>query len=152
MAKHKITQIGFDKLRQELDYLKNVKRPQVIKRIADAREMGDLSENSDYDDARDEQSFLEGKIKNLENQIKNCEIVGQIVKNGEIMIGSKIEVKVNGLKMVFEIVGQNEADPLQGKISDKSPIGSALLGAKPGDEVNVQTPKGIVKYQVLGVE
>ena len=152
MNKIKITKSGFQKLASELENLKKVKRPEVIKRIAAARELGDLSENADYDDARDEQSFIEGRIFDLEKQLKNCEITSGTNGSSEVVLGSRVVVKANGQKMVFEIVGATEADPMNNKISDKSPIGSALIGTKINDAVAVQTPRGTQTYKVLKIE
>ncbi len=152
MNKIKITQAGYQKLVNELENLKKVKRPEVIKRIASARELGDLSENADYDDARDEQSFIEGRIFDLEKQIKNCEITSGINGSSEVVLGAKVTVKANGQNMTFEIVGATEADPMNNKISDKSPIGSALVGMKVNDSVDIQTPRGKQTYKVLKIE
>ena len=152
MNKVKITQAGYQKLVNELENLKKVKRPEVIKRIASARELGDLSENADYDDARDEQSFIEGRIFDLEKQIKNCEITSGINGSSEVVLGAKVTVKANGQNMTFEIVGATEADPMNNKISDKSPIGSALVGMKVNDSVDIQTPRGKQTYKVLKIE
>ncbi|MEK7061981.1 MAG: transcription elongation factor GreA [Patescibacteria group bacterium] len=152
MNKIKITQSGYQKLVNELENLKKVKRPEVIKRIASARELGDLSENADYDDARDEQSFIEGRIFDLEKQIKNCEITSGINGSSEVVLGAKVTVKANGQNMTFEIVGATEADPMNNKISDKSPIGSALVGMKVNDSVDIQTPRGKQTYKVLKIE
>ena len=152
MAKTKITRQGYEKLLAELKRLKEVERPQIIKRIAAARELGDLSENSDYDDARDQQSFIEGRILDLENQLKNCQIIDKTGTNGKVVLGARVTVITGGKKEIFELVGANEADPLAGKISEKSPIGSALMGAKVGERVTVNTPGGTVEYKILKVE
>jgi transcription elongation factor GreA len=152
MKKIKITTEGYKKLKQELEYLKTVKRPQVIERIAAARELGDLSENSDYDDAREQQSFIEGKILELENKLKTCQIMKKASSNGKVEMGSSVTVKSRMGEAVYKIVGENEADPLNNKISIESPIGSVLFGAKQGDVVKVRTPSGNVIYKVLKIE
>lgn len=152
MAKIKLTQAGYDKLQQELELYKKVKRPQVISRIAAARELGDLAENSDYDDAREQQSFIEGRILDLENKLKNCEIISKTQSNGQVSLGSLVTVKTNGSVARYEIVGESEADPIHSKISDKSPIGKALIDAKPGERVLVTTPQGKKTYTVLKIE
>lgn len=151
MASNEMTQAGLDKLKKELDELKTQKRPVVIKRIKEARELGDLSENADYQDAREEQAFIEGRIKELEAAIKDAKIVGGGAKD-IVGMGSKVEISIGENRMNFEIVGPTEADPSNGTISSESPIGGALIGHKAGDRVGVNTPDGVVEYQVLKVE
>lgn len=146
-----ITQAGLDKLRHELDELKTKKRPAVIKRIKEARELGDLSENADYQDAREEQAFIEGRIKELESSIKDAHIIGA-GPAGTVSMGSTVEVVLNGDNFTFEIVGPNEADPSQGTISNESPIGQALMGHKPGDMVSVNAPDGVIEYKIAAVK
>lgn len=146
-----LTQQGQDKLRSELNELKMVKRPAVIARIKAAKELGDLSENADYDDARNEQSFVEGRIQELEEMLKRSRVVPK--SGGDaIGMGSKVTVLSADEKFVFEIVGATESNPISGKISDVSPIGKALMNKKIDEKVTVQTPGGEVDYKVLKIE
>lgn len=146
-----VTQQGLEKLQVELKQLVEVKRPSVIKRIQTAKEYGDLSENSEYEDARNEQSFVEGRIRELEYKVKHAK-VADINSAGGIDISSKVKCKAEGSETVeFELVGANESDPANGKISVESPIGRALMGASVGQTVDVSTPGGVVRYAILSV-
>ncbi len=151
MATNELTQAGLNKLKAELDELKNKKRPAVIKRIKEARELGDLSENADYQDAREEQAFIEGRIKELESSIKDARVISGTSKPGTISIGSKVDVELNGEHSAFEIVGPSEADPSAGTISNASPIGQALIGKKAGDIATVNAPDGVLEYRITNV-
>jgi len=150
MAKIIMTQTGLEKLKGELAELKTQKRPSVIARIKAARELGDLSENADYQDAREEQAFIEGRIQELEAMIKSAE-VAHSGKKGEVTLGSKVTVTVAGASYGFTIVGPNESDPSSGMISHESPIGSALMGHGAGDKVGVKTPDGVVEYKITKI-
>ncbi len=152
MQKRILTPEGLEKLEKELKQLKTVDRPAVIKRIADARELGDLSENADYHDAREQQSFIEGRIKDIEEMIRNSDVVASRGDKGIVQLGSQVVVEVGGSKVNYEIVGSNEADPLEGKISLESPVGSALMDRKAGDKVIAETPNGGVEYKVVEVK
>lgn len=145
-----LTEQGFSKLKEELDDLIVHKRPAVIARIARAREFGDLSENSEYDDARNEQSFIEGRIQEIEDIMKRAKIVSKL-SNGQVGIGSTVKIEVEGGHEVYQIVGATESDPMNNKISIESPIGNALVGAAPGDEVKVKTPGGEVIYKIIEI-
>lgn len=145
-----LTPKGKEKLLAELDQLKKVKRPAVIQRIKSSKDYGDLSENAEYEDARNEQSFIEGRIQEIERMLKYAE-VSQNSNSAEIGLGSVVSVKIAGENSTYEIVSSAEADPLQGKISIESPIGSALIGKKVGEKVTAQTPNGEVEIQVLSV-
>ena len=134
-----LTKEGYEKLNKEYQHLVNVRRREVTKRIAKAREYGDISENSEYDTAKEEQSFVEGRILELEEILRNAKVIDQKQKTGAVQIGSKIKVDVDGDEDEFIIVSSVEADPMQGKISDESPVGRALLGAKVGDIVTVSS-------------
>ena len=134
-----LTKEGYEKLNKEYQHLVNVRRREVTKRIAKAREYGDISENSEYDTAKEEQSFVEGRILELEEILRNAKVIDQKQKTGAVQIGSKIKVDVDGDEDEFIIVSSVEADPMQGKISDESPVGRALLGAKAGDIVTVSS-------------
>src|SRR3989344_7948059 len=133
-----ITAEGLEKLKQELDHLRNVKRKEVTERIAKAREYGDISENSEYDTARDEQSFMEGRISELQEILKSAQVLTKHDKN-VVDIGSKVKVEIDGDIDEFIIVSSIEADPSEGKISNESPVGGALIGAKLGDVITVSS-------------
>lgn len=145
-----ITKSGVETLRKELDKMVKVERPKLVERIAFARNEGDLSENSDYQSAKEELEFIDGRITELEEVLKNVQVVanGSKLTNG---IGMKITVKQNGNKHVFEIVGEWEADPVNKKISVESPLGKALIGKKVGEEVAVEAPAGKVTYEILAI-
>lgn len=148
------TQEGYDKLVEELNYLKNVRREEIKEDIAVARSFGDLSENAEYDEARNEQAKTEARIKELEEMIVNAEIADETSMDASIIsMGSTVKVFDEEFDedIEYQIVGSNEADPLLGKISDMSPIGMALIGKKAGDEVSVETPGGLVKLKILDV-
>ncbi|MDD5749843.1 MAG: transcription elongation factor GreA [Patescibacteria group bacterium] len=153
MEKKVFTEEGLRKLKEELDYLKNEKRHQVADRIKQAKEYGDLSENAEYQDAKDEQAFVEGRILELEHIVKSAIAVDNNGgKKGRIFIGSKVKVdRDKGQILEFEIVGSMEADPVNGKISIESPLGAALIDKKVGDEVAVELPAGLVKYKILEI-
>lgn len=151
MNKVIISREGLKKLEEELNLLKTKKRKEVAARIKKALEQGDLSENAEYAEAKDEQAFTEGKIMELEEKVKNAEVI----KNGKsetVKPGSKIKVKFDGSEMDFEIVGASEANPSEGRISNESPIGSALIDHRAGDKVEVETPGGKTQYELLEVE
>lgn len=146
-----VTKDGLKNLKEELKELIDVKRLEVANRIKAAREMGDISENAEYDAAREEQSFVEGRIAELEEILKTAK-VSNMVDKSKVYVGSKVIVHVDGDKEEFFIVGAPEADPMKRKISHESPLGSALLGKKVGDEVAVDAPVGKLKYTVLSIE
>lgn len=139
-----MTQEGFDKLEEELDYLKTIKRPEVVEKIKVARSFGDLSENSEYDAAKDEQGFVEQEISKIEEMIRYAKIIEENVDNTEVQIGKTVTFQElpDGPKETYKIVGSAEADPFEGKISNESPIAEALIGAKLKQEVNVPLPNG----------
>lgn len=143
---------GYQKLKKELDYLINVKRKDITQRIQSAKELGDLSENSEYHDAKDAQAFNEGRIIEINSLLKNLTVVKNNGPKGEIAMGSKVTVKTNGQKKQYIIVSFNEAEPLEGKISNESPLGVAFLGKKEGDKVKVETPRGEIEYKVIKIE
>jgi transcription elongation factor GreA len=131
----------------------DVKRPKFVERLSNARSQGDLSENSDYQSAKEELEFLDGRIDELEDVLKNAAVVGN--GNGHsagVGVGTKVTVKVKGKENVFDIVGEWEADPMNKKISHDSPLGMALLGKKAGDSAKVEAPAGVVVYEILAVE
>lgn len=139
MKKLLLSKETIEKLKQELNELTNVKRKDVIARIAKAREYGDLSENSEYDAAREEQSFTEGRILELQEILKDSQELAQPSNKDNVSIGSRVVVEIDGQRDEFHIVSSLEADPLAGKISNESPVGKALLGTKVGDTVTVSS-------------
>ena len=147
-----LTKTGKAKLESELEELKKVKRPQIIERIRRAKDFGDLSENAEYEDARNEQSFVEGRIQELEYILKYAKVADNGKSKDAISVGSIVSVNLDGEKLTYELVGSTEADPLSGKISVESPIGSALLGKKVGEKLTANTPSGPVTVKVLKVE
>ena len=153
--KHILTSQGMQALEDELQDLKVVKRKEIAQKIKEAREQGDLSENAEYDAAKDEQRDIEARIEDLEKILKNAEVVVEDeVDLNKISIGCKVKIMDVELKeeMEYKIVGSTEANSLKGKISNESPVGKALLGAKKGQTVTVETQAGPLKYKVLGIE
>lgn len=142
---------GLEKLKQELKELKTVRRREIASRIETAKALGDLSENAEYHEAKDEMAFSEGRVQEIEGILKNYSIIEKDTSNTTVHIGSTIEVEVGDKKKTFKIVGLNEAEPLQGLISNESPLGSAFLGQSKGDTVEVTTPGGAQKYTILSV-
>ncbi|HBL52260.1 MAG: transcription elongation factor GreA [Candidatus Blackburnbacteria bacterium RIFCSPHIGHO2_02_FULL_39_13] len=148
----RLTLEGFEQLKKELEELKN-KRPGIVDRLANARSMGDLSENNDYHNALEALEFLDNRISELEEVIKTAEVVKQSSSNSsEVSLGSKVKVGINGRQHVFHIVGEWEADPQEKKISHESPLGRALVGRKVGQEVEVEAPAGKVVYKIISIE
>ena len=139
------------KLQAELKDLKTVKRRELANRIETAKSLGDLSENAEYHEAKDALGFVEGRILEIEDLLKNAVIVEREAGASNVRVGTTVTVSVNGKEKEFTIVGSNEADPLAGKISNESPIGQSLLGAKAGDHVEVETPSGVTVYEVLRI-
>lgn len=144
-----LTQDGKVELETELSELKN-RRSEIAEKIANARDYGDLSENAEYDAAREEQAQLESRVAELEEILQNADIIKPAKSNGTIRVGSTVDLK-NGKTVKYQIVGPVEADPLEGKISNESPIGAALMGKKVGDKVTIETPKGSVSYSVVAI-
>jgi len=145
-----ITEEGLKKLKEQLYFLEKVQRPKVAERIKEARSHGDLSENAEYDAARDEQSFIEGQIAELKDKIKRAKIIEK--RHSEVIgVGSTVEVESEGERETFFLVGPEEADPASGKISIDSPIGKALLNHKAGDRITVLTPAGEFVYKIIKV-
>ena len=148
-----VTAEGLQKLKEELEYLKVVKRKEVAEALKQAKAFGDLSENSEYDEAKNEQAEVERHIAELEDILENIELIKATGKKNEVHVGSS--VKVFDLEfdeeITYTIVGSTESDPLENKISDESPIGKALLGKKPDDEVTIETPGGSVKIKILEI-
>jgi transcription elongation factor GreA len=147
-----ITKTGLEKLEAELKDLSTVKRAEVAEKIKRAREMGSSENNAEYDLAKNEQAFIEGRILTLENTIRNATIIESPAQPGVVEIGDTILIQNQDGKIdQYGIVGSAEADPLNGKISEESPVGKALLGKKQGDTVQVKTPAGLLKLKILEV-
>jgi transcription elongation factor GreA len=153
-----LTQKGLEKLEAELEELKGVKRKEVSEKIKVALSFGDLSENSEYDEAKNEQAIVEARIADIEAMLKRVKVIDESeLSNENIHIGSKVELRVTnpatGTSQIvnYKIVGSNEADPLDGSISDESAVGKALLNHKTGDVVDVEVPAGTMKYEVLAI-
>ncbi len=149
-----LTQEGLEKLQSELDNLKNVRRKENTAALKVAKSFGDLSENSEYDEAKNEQAEIEARIAEIENMLKNVEIIDEDgVGTDVVSVGSKVNVKDldDGEEAEYHIVGSTEADPIKGKISDESPLGSALLGHKRGEVVVVEAPMGKLEYEILNI-
>lgn len=153
--KNLLTYAGLKKLEDELHDLKVVKRKEVAGKIKEAREQGDLSENAEYDAAKDEQRDIEARIEEIEKILKNAEVVVEDeVDPDRISVGCKVKVYDCEFEeeMDLQIVGSTEANSLAGKISNESPVGKALMGAHTGDEVEVEMPSGVMKYKVLEID
>ncbi len=145
-----ISEEGFHKLEEELHQLTTTKRREIAERIERAKELGDLSENAEYSDAKEAQAFNEGRISEVTSLLKSLTVVSSHGK-GEVGMGSHLTVEINGAKKEFTIVSFNEADPLAGKISNESPMGIAFVGKKTGSTVVVHTPKGDNSYKILKI-
>jgi transcription elongation factor GreA len=147
-----LTSEALKKLTNELDYLKNVRRKEVSEKIRIAKEQGDLSENAEYSEAKEDQGFLEGKIKEMQNKINAAEVVDN-PKNDRVDLGCTIKiVDEDNNENIFHIVSFNEANPSEGKISTSSPLGSAFMGKTKGEEVNVEIPSGVKKFKILEIQ
>jgi len=150
-----LTQEGYERLEKELHNLIHVKRREIAKRIKNAREFGDITENSEYDDAKNEQAFIEGRIKEIEIMLRNARIVKDDEITGDtVTLGTTVELREEetGEEFAYTIVGSAEADPLNFKISNESLIGKAIIGHKKGDTVKVEVPSGMMRYTILSIE
>lgn len=147
-----LTQDKYEELLHELEQMKTAGRHEIAERLKHAKELGDLSENSEYQEAREQQSRLEQKINQLEDLIRNASIIKKSSGNNVVKIGSKVVMERNGETVSYSIVGSQDADPAQGKISNESPIGKNLLGLAVGDSVSVLTPKGEMTLKILMIE
>ncbi len=148
---------GLEKLKKEIEERKTIKRQEIAQRLEEAKSLGDLSENTEYSTAKEDQAFNESRILELEELIKEASIItsdGRSKK--EVQIGAVVEAKMmgegNGKKFFFNIVGSHEANPSQGKISNESPLGRALLNKKAGDIIEAETPKGSVRYKIINIK
>ena len=155
VEKFKMSQERYNQLKDELHYMETVREREVAEQIKEARSFGDLSENSEYDEAKAEQGKLYSKIAEVKNLLENAEIVEvEVVAKGVVGIGSKVRVMdmEDNSETDFQLVGSQEANPMQGKISDDSPIGKALMGHKKDEVVSVEAPAGTMKFKILSVE
>ncbi len=149
-----LTREGLKQLEDELENLRTVKRAEVKERLKEAIALGDLSENSEYDDAKNEQAFMEGRILELEKMIRNAKVIDEDAhQEGTVTVGSLVKVKDIEFDEIneYRLVGTVEADPMNNRISNESPVGRALLGRKKGEIVDVEVPAGIIKYEILEV-
>jgi transcription elongation factor GreA len=151
MSEQIISREGYQKLVEELELLSTERRREIAERIERAKELGDLSENAEYSDAKEAQAFNEGRISELSNLLKSLIVVDGHA-NGKVGMGSHLTAKNGEVTKEFTIVSFNEADPLNGKISNESPLGQAFLGHIAGDKVKVQTPRGEIEYQIVSID
>jgi transcription elongation factor GreA len=150
-----LTREGYEKLQEELEHLQTTRRREVADRIREAREFGDISENSEYDDAKNEQAMLESKIAQMEERLRAARVVDTSdVPTDVIALGSQVELKdlTDGGKLSYRIVGSAEADPMEGRLSNESPVGRHLLGRKKGEEVEVPVPAGTLKLKIVSIK
>lgn len=148
-----LTAEGLKKLEEELAHYKSVRRIEVAQRIKTAIEYGDISENSEYDDAKNEQAFIEGHIIELENKINTAKIIDEKTRKNVVSVGSKVKLLDEEFneELDYVIVGSSEADPFNNRISNESPVGSAILGKKKGATVEVNTPDGVATFKILAI-
>ena len=153
MEKIPLTRAGYDKLDAELRHLKTVERPAIIQAISEAREHGDLSENAEYHSAKEKQSFIEGRIKELEGVLSLADVIDTGRLSGPIKFGATVRLvdEDAGEEQTYQIVGEQEADIENGRLNMRSPLARALIGKEPGDSVEVRTPGGEKSYEVLSV-
>ena len=154
MTKTQLTRSGFDKLKQELVELNTIKKPKAVERLSRARSMGDLSENSEYSAAKEELAFVDGRVQEIEEILKTAEVVEDQQNSNTVNIGSKVTVSIVNTndQDSFYIVGEYEADPMNKKLSNTSPIGQALFGKTIGDIVEVDIPAGKVQYKIIDIK
>ncbi len=149
-----LTQEGLKKMEEELEYLKSVKRREIAERIKQAIDFGDISENSEYDEAKNEQAFIEARIALLEEKLRNAKLIDELdITTDVVSVGSKVKLKDLDTGDIFEytIVGSAETNPLENKISNESPVGSALIGKKKGSLVEALAPVGKVRYEIIDI-
>lgn len=153
MVKRILTKEGLEKLKKELDILKTTERQKIAQRIQTAKDLGDLSENAEYSEAKEQQALNETRVAEIEDTIKNSIIIENAgSKTGTVSIGSTITVSSDGKERVFIIVGSNEADPAEGKISNESPLATSFLGRKLGEKISVSTPRGNTEYLIKDIQ
>jgi transcription elongation factor GreA len=149
-----LSQEGLKKMEEELHYLKSVKRREIAARIKQAIDFGDISENSEYDEAKNEQAFIEGKIATLEEKLRNVKLIDEIdITTDVVSIGSRIKVRDLDSDDIFEytIVGSAEANPMNSKISNESPVGRSLIGGKKGSIIEIDVPAGVIRYEIIDI-
>ncbi|HEX6971420.1 MAG TPA: transcription elongation factor GreA [Limnochordia bacterium] len=149
-----LTPEGLAKLEKELEHLKTVRRREVAARIKQALEFGDISENSEYDDAKNEQAFIEGRIMTLEKMLRNARVIDEEALDTRVVsVGARVRLKdmASGEEFEYVVVGSAEADPAAARISNESPVGRALMGKSVGDEVEVEAPAGLLRYQIMEI-
>lgn len=151
---YKLSKARFQELQEELEYMKTVREREVADQIKEARSFGDLSENSEYDEAKNEQGKLYSRIAEVENILANCEVIEETKADGTVKTGCRVTVldMDDNSEEEYQLVGSQEADPYQSRISDESPFGKALLGAKVGDVVSVAAPAGTLQYKVVKIQ
>ncbi len=151
-----LTEKGLDELKKEYDDLMNGRRPEILTRLSDARNQGDLSENAEYAAAREELSFVDGRIEELEELLRQATLIKEDAHKAggkkTVVLGSKVTLHVDGKKEAFTVVGEWEADPAEKKISHESPLGKALLGKMVGDKIEVEAPAGKILYKITTIE
>lgn len=147
-----LTADGISKLEAELHDLTHNQRAKIAQRLKEAKEYGDLSENIEWDDAKDRQAFMEGRISEIENILKHAQVIQTPKKGGVVALGSTVHLELEDGVQKFTIVGSTEANPEEGKISNESPIGKALLGKKHGDSIDVEVPTGTLTYKIKHIE
>jgi transcription elongation factor GreA len=151
-----LTEEGLQRLLDELEYLRTERRHEVAQRLHDAMEGGDIQENAEYEDAKNERAFVEGRILTLESMLKNIEIIASSGSNETVSLGSHVTVvEVDGEEEgpeTYHVVGSAEADPVEGRISNESPLGRGLMGRKVGDVVTVNAPSGFIKFEITKIE
>jgi transcription elongation factor GreA len=150
-----LTPEGYEKLKQEIEYLSNEKRREVADRIRQAREFGDINENAEYDDAKNEQALLEQRIAKLEERLRDARVLEKgEVKSDVVSVGSVVRLRDIDAGKTFEyyIVGSAEADPAELRLSNESPVGKAIMGRKKGETVEASTPRGVLKFKILGIK
>lgn len=147
------TKQGIEKIKKELEELKKIKLPALANRIAEAKELGDLSENAEYQEAKDEQGLVAKRIIELEDELRNAVVTDtDNINNTEVEIGNKVIAQSAQKTFEFEIVSTNEVNPAQGKISNESPLGQSFLGKKKGDLVEVEVPRGKIQYKIIDIQ
>ena len=153
-TKYKMSQERLDEIKAELEYLQTVREKEVSEQIKEARSFGDLSENSEYDEAKTEQGKLYSKIAELKNLIENAEIIEKVESEGSVVLGSRVRVLdvEEDFEEEYQIVGSQEANPMQGRISDDSPFGRGLLGHRVGETVTVEAPAGQLRFRILDIQ
>lgn len=148
---HYISQESLDALKKEMEDVKYVRIPNVASKINEAKQQGDLSENAEYHQAKEEMAWAQGRLLELADIINNAQIIEKEKAGGKINIGNTVKAMINGTEKTYQIVGAQESDPINGKISNESPLGNAFLGNKAGDKIEVTTPSGIQNYEIKEV-